>query len=119
MDCLCGYLLLAEKQYNDKTFEGAYNFGPDDENCVTTGNLAGLFCDVWSNGAKWTLKNDGGPHEASFLKLDCSKSKSVLDWKPRWDIRTAVEKTVEFARLNTEEEQLACVDRQICEYFEN
>ena len=117
LECLSGYLLLAQKQYLDKTIEGSFNFGPDDESCVTTGKLAGLFCDAWGSGAAWRVQGDGGPHEANFLKLDCSKAKTVLDWKPHWDIKTAVEKTVEFARAGTDDEQLACIDRQINKYF--
>jgi len=118
LECLSGYLLLAEKQYNDKTFEGAYNFGPDDESCVTTGELAELFCETWGGGVVWRVQGDGGPHEANFLKLDCSKSKNILDWIPYWNIKTAVEKTVEFAKIGSDNERLLCVDRQIQEYFE-
>jgi len=117
LECLCGYLLLAQKQYEDKSFAGAYNFGPDDESCVTTGRLADLFCDAWGNGMSWSVQGDGGPHEANFLKLDCSKSKAVLGWKPCWDIKTAVEKTVEFAKTGTDDKRTACIDRQILEYF--
>jgi len=117
LECLSGYLLLAEKQYKDKAFEGAYNFGPDDESCVTTGELTELFCAVWGSGVTWRVQGDGGPHEANFLKLDCSKSKSVLGWKPQWGIKTAVEKTVEFAKIKTNEEKHKCIDRQIMEYF--
>jgi CDP-glucose 4,6-dehydratase len=117
LECLCGYLLLAEKQYCDKTLEGAYNFGPDDESCVTTGDLAGLFCTAWGPGAAWQVQGDGGPHEANFLKLDCSKSKAVLGWKPSWNIKTAVEKTVEFAKVQSDNERLACIEKQIREYF--
>jgi CDP-glucose 4,6-dehydratase len=117
LECLFGYLLLADKQCNDKTIEGAYNFGPDSESCVSTGELAGLFCAAWGSGAVWQAQGDGGPHEAAFLKLDCSKAKSVLGWKPCWDIKTAVEKTVEFAKAQSEYERLNCVDRQIEEYF--
>ena len=117
LECLCGYLVLAEKQYSDKAVEGAYNFGPDDESCVTTGDLAGLFCAAWGSGAVWQAKGDSGPHEAAFLKLDCSKARAVLGWHPKWDIKTAVEKTVEFAKLQSDDERLNCVDRQIKEYF--
>jgi len=117
LECLSGYLVLAEKQYNNKAFQGAYNFGPDDESCVTTGDLSGLFCAAWGSGAAWQIQGDGGPHEANFLKLDCSKAKAVLGWKPCWDIRTAVEKTVEFAKIGTNNERLICVDRQIGLYF--
>ena len=119
MECLSGYLLLAQKQYNDKTFADAYNFGPDDESCVTTGKLTELFCDIWGTDASWKVQGDDGPHEANFLKLDCTKAKVVLNWKPRWDIRTAVKKIVEFAKASTDDERKACVNRQINEYFEN
>jgi len=118
LECLYGYLLLAEKQYSDKTLEGAYNFGPNDESCVSTGNLADLFCAAWGSGTTWQIHGDTGPHEANFLKLDCSKSKAVLGWKPRWDIKTSIEKTVEFAKTVSDDEKLECIDRQIREYFE-
>ena len=117
LDTLYGYLLIAQKQYNDKTLEGAYNFGPDDENCVTTGKLAEMFCHAWGSGATWRIQKDKGPHEANFLKLDCSKVKTVLEWKPKLNIETAIEKIVDFARSNTDNERLACVNRQITEYF--
>jgi CDP-glucose 4,6-dehydratase len=61
---------------------------------------------------------DNGPHEANFLKLDCSKAKAVLGWKPRWDIKTAVKKVVEFAKAASDEERLACVESQIKKYFQ-
>jgi len=118
LECLCGYLLLAEKQYDDNSLQGAYNFGPDDESCVTTVDLAGLFCAAWGPGAAWQAQGDTGPHEANFLKLDCSKAKTVLGWKPRLDIKMAVEKTVEFARAQSDNERLACMERQIKEYFD-
>jgi len=117
LECLSGYLLLAEKQYNDKSIQGAYNFGPNDESCVTTGDLASLFCDAWGYGVSWQVQGDGGPHEANFLKLDCSKSKAVLGWKPCWDIKTAVEKTVEFAKVQSDSERFACLNKQIELYF--
>jgi CDP-glucose 4,6-dehydratase len=117
LECLYGYLLLAEKQYNDKTLEGAYNFGPNYESCVTNGKLADLFCNAWNSGAAWGGGGDGGPHEANFLKLDCSKAMAVLGWKPRWDIKTAVEKTVDFAKISSDNERINCIHRQIQEYF--
>jgi CDP-glucose 4,6-dehydratase len=119
LECLSGYLLLAEKQYAEKSFEGAYNFGPEESSCVSTGQLADLFCNCWGQGASWDNQGDNGPHEANFLKLDCSKAKAVLGWKPRWDIKTAVEKVVEFAKTATDEEQVACIERQVAEYFGN
>jgi CDP-glucose 4,6-dehydratase len=117
LDCLSGYLLLAEKQYEQQTLAGNYNFGPDEDGCVTTGNLVQMFCDAWGDGASWRARQDNGPHEDIFLKLDCAKAKTVLGWKPRWDIKTAVRQAVEFTRTGIDRERLACVDRQITEYF--
>ena len=117
LECLSGYLLLAEKQYSNKSLEGSYNFGPDEESCISTGQLAGLFCAAWGYGASWRVQGDGGPHEANFLKLDCAKAKAVLGWKPKWDIKTATEKTVEFAKAVASNEQITCIERQIKEYF--
>jgi len=117
LDCLSGYLLLAEKQYLDKKLEGNYNFGPDDESCVSTGALAELFCGAWGGDICRTTQEDPGPHEANFLRLDCSKAKAVLGWKPRWDIKTAVEKTVEFAKLDTDSKLVDCLHKQVQLYF--
>lgn len=119
LECLRGYLTLAMLQYEDKSFAGSYNFGPDDESCVTTGELATLFCKTWGDGAKWkNIGEKNAPHEANFLKLDCSKSKTVLGWKPQWGIRTAIEKIVEWEKAVKSGEPVSKVtDRQIKEYF--
>lgn len=118
LECLSGYLLLAEKQYADKSLEGAYNFGPNDENCVTTGTLAGFFCAAWGQGASWIERGDGGPHEANFLKLDCSKTKVVLGWNSKWDIGTSINKVVEFTKSSTDKERRSFLKKQIREYFD-
>lgn len=118
LECLNGYLLLGMKQYQDKNFAGSYNFGPDEESCVTTGELATLFCRCWGEGMTWADKSDGGPHEANFLRLDCSRSKSVLGWHPHWNIATAVEKTIAVAKVYQKTSELrACIQNQISEYF--
>ena len=95
MEPLAVYLAIAMKQYEDRTFEGYYNVGPDDKDCVTTGTLADLFCAAWGQGQTWENRWMGGPHEANFLKLDCSKIKHTFGWTPRYGVKEAVEKTVE------------------------
>ena len=119
LECLSGYLLLAQKQYEDKAFSGSYNFGPDDESCVTTGQLATLFCENWGNGAAWkNVSEVNAPHEANFLKLDCSKSKTVLGWYPQWSIRDAIKKIVEWEKVVQSGTTAAEItDKQINEYF--
>ena len=70
-------------------FAGYYNVGPDDVDCFQTGALVVLFVRKWGDGIKWVNQYDGGPHEANFLKLDCSKLKATFNWTPRWNLDTA------------------------------
>lgn len=117
LDCLSGYLLLAKLQYENRDIAGNYNFGPNDESCVTTGDLVDMFCKKWPN-TKWVNKSDGGPHEANFLKLECSKSKSMLGWKPKLKIDDAVRLVVEWSRVfETGDDVLNVTLKQIHEYF--
>ena len=119
LECLRGYLILAQKQYLNKTIAGAYNFGPDDESCVTTGDLATLFCGEWGDGAKWiTLQDENAPHEATFLKLDNTKAKTVLGWFPKCDINTSITKIIEWEKaVNRGMSPQKITDDQIKKYF--
>ena len=119
LECLFGYLLLAQKQYFDKTLAGAYNFGPDDGGCVMTGELASLFCEAWGDNASWiTEQENNAPHEATFLKLDNTKAKTKLGWFPRWNIQTAVGKTVEWEKdIQKNIPVVEVTDEQIKEFF--
>lgn len=98
LEPLYAYLMIAALQYEDQKYEGYYNVGPGDEDCVTTGELVELFCEAWGEGQTWENHFAGGPHEANFLKLDCSRLRNVLGWKPAWGVRQAVEKTVEWTK---------------------
>lgn len=118
LEPLCLYLTVAKAQYEEPSFAGYYNVGPDDGDCVTTGELADLFCGFWGEGIKWVNRCDGGPHEANFLKLDCSRVKKTFGWRPRYHVAEAVEKTVEWSKLWLSGGGVrACTDRQIEEFF--
>ncbi len=108
------YLMIAAKQYRDEKYAGYYNVGPDDMNCFQTGALVDLFVKHWGEGLKWVEQYDGGPHEANFLKLDCSKLRNVFDWKPHWNLDTAIEMTVEWSKcwINGGDVR-ACMDKEI------
>lgn len=93
------YLEICEKQYKDRKYEGYYNVGPDDCDCVTTGDLVDKFCNSWGDNLTWINKYDGGPHEAAFLKLDNQKIKDTFGWAPRWHIDETINKIVEFTRI--------------------
>lgn len=112
------YLMIAAKQYEDIGFEGYYNVGPDDSDCYKTGELVDLFVRKWGDNLRWINKYDGGPHEATFLKLDCSKLKSVFDWKPRWSLEMAVEKVVQWSKCWINGTGISeCMDKQIEEFL--
>lgn len=94
------YLMIAKAQYEDRRFAGSYNVGPDESDCITTKELVSCFCKMWGEGAQWSnLKEENAPHEAGFLKLDCTKLKNTFGWQPRWNISQAVEKVCEFSRV--------------------
>ncbi len=114
LEPLFAYLMIAAKQYEDGKFAGYYNVGPDDRDCFQTGALVDLFVKHWGQGLTWIDRSDGGPHEANFLKLDCSKLKATFGWKPRWDLDTAIAKVVEFSKCYLAGGDVrACMDLQI------
>lgn len=118
LEPLFAYLLIAKMQQEDVKYVGNYNVGPDETDCVTVGKIATMFCDSWQDGIKWTTKAIDGPHEANFLKLDCSKIKSELGWSPTWNIEKAIEKTVEFSKIYaTGGDVSSCMNKQICEFI--
>ena len=118
LDPLFAYLMIVERQYNDIKYAGQYNVGPDDCDCISTGDLADLFCKAWGKEQRWENKYTGGPHEAGFLKLDCSKLKNTFGWKPRWHIDKAIEKTVEWAQeFLTKSDICDIMDNQIRAYL--
>lgn len=118
LEPIFAYLLIAERQYHDNSLSGWYNVGPADGRCITTGELVDLFCNGWHEELKSISQNDNGPHEANFLKLDCSKIQTTLGWQPLWDLQTAVEKTIAWVRgVQQGQSPEALMDGQIHEYL--
>ncbi len=112
------YLMIAAMQYEDGKFADYYNIGPDDHDCFQTGALVDLFVSHWGEGMKWVNRYDGGPYEANFLKLDCSKLKATFGWKPHWNLDTAIEKVVEWSKCWRENGDIrACMDKEIKEFL--
>lgn len=99
LEPVIAYLMIAAKQYENEEYAGWYNVGPDDQDCFQTGALVDLFVKYWGNGLKWIDHYDGGPHEANFLKLDCSKLKNKFGWKPHWNLSKAIEMTVRWSEI--------------------
>ena len=119
LDTLFAYMLVARRQYEDKNFAGSYNVAPSEDDIITTGELAELFCKNWGENLTWHSSAQNLPREANFLKLDCSKIRSVFHWKPAWKISTAVEKSVEWYKIFRDEKNIAqCMINQIEDFTE-
>ncbi|MBR1523641.1 MAG: CDP-glucose 4,6-dehydratase [Lachnospiraceae bacterium] len=126
LEPVCAYLMIAARQYEDLSLAGCYNVGPDDTDCRTTGEIVQLFCDKWNElgdpdkKAAWRCENDGGPHEANFLRLDCSLIKNTFGWKPRWNVETTMDNIVRWSKAYFDGAEVAAVmDSQIDEYLLN
>lgn len=118
LEPLYAYLMIAAKQYQDKKYSGYYNVGPDDRDCFRTDALVDLFVSQWGEGAAWTKKTENGPHEANFLKLDCSKLKTTFGWNPRWDLKKAVSMVVEWSKCYLNGNDIVeCMNHQIHDFI--
>ena len=119
LEPVMAYLMIAQKQYEAPSFAGWYNVGPDDCDCVTTGELTTLFCQAWGDGMTWENRSEANaPHEANFLKLDCSKIKTTFGWKPRWHMQEAIQKTVEWSKVWMDGGDVPAVMRKQIREFE-
>lgn len=114
LEPLYAYLMILEKQFQDIKYAGYYNVGPDDWDCLQTGALVDMFVNKWGDNKKWVCFYDGGPHEANFLKLDCSKMKSVFGWKPHWNLEIAMDMVVEWSKCWLDGGDIRkCMDKEI------
>lgn len=117
LEPLSAYLMLAKAQWEQSELAGEYNVGPDDADCVTTGHLMDIFCRAWGEGASWSSEPTEQPHEANFLKLDSSKIRSALGWRPRWHINEAVDMVCKWAQADRQGTGGQEMERQIERYF--
>ena len=122
LEPLSGYLILAEKLHGQPGQQAAegWNFGPHDDDARPVQWIVENMVEAWGNGASWQLDGAEHPHEASYLKLDISKSKERLGWKPSWDLATALEKIIVWhqAWLAGQNLQELC-RQQIAEYTQS
>ena len=102
LEPLSGYLLLAQRLYEDgPAFAEAWNFGPNDDDAKPVDWILDKLTETWGEGASWQLDNGEHPHEAHYLKLDCSKAKSRLQWQPKWSLATAIEEICVWHKAHT------------------
>lgn len=96
LEPLAGYLILAEQLWDDRSRACAWNFGPELEDCVSVAELAELLGRLWPGGGRHTIQASSLPHEAGLLRLDASRAKQLLGWKPQWHLEEALRQTVEW-----------------------
>jgi CDP-glucose 4,6-dehydratase len=95
LEPLSGYLCLAENLHKKgPSYAESWNFGPSGKDCKPVEYLVKTICKQWGSRAKFSLAKNKGPHEASFLKLDCSKARTRLEWRPHWTLEKALSATV-------------------------
>lgn len=121
LEPLFAYLMIAEKQSEDYSYADWYNVGPDAMDCITTGELVGLFEQKWNSISTqkfaWKVQEDKGPHEANFLKLDCSKIKQKYNWQTNWHIDETIDKVVEwFYAYLMGDNIVSVMEKQIIEF---
>jgi CDP-glucose 4,6-dehydratase len=119
LETVSAYLAIAELQYISSSFQDSYNIGPDDGGCASTGELASLFCAHWGNGASWaTCESANTSKEAQLLKLDSSRIKARLQWKPQWGITESVKAVCDFSKALLSGENVgALMEGDILRYF--
>jgi CDP-glucose 4,6-dehydratase len=99
LEPLSGYLVLAEKLYTKgNQFAGGWNFGPKDEDCQSVEWILKQMIHTWGEGASWQLDTNNNPHEAGYLKLDCSKAAQELKWTPKWNLSYTLKSIVDWQK---------------------
>ena len=118
LEPVMAYLMIAEAQYDNTEVSGYYNIGPELDDCYETGRLVDTFIKYWGGDLKRLDACSGGPHEAGFLRLDCTKVKQTFNWQPKWNLDVALRKTVEWTKCWAEGGDVRnCMDAQISEYI--
>lgn len=119
LEPLSGYLLLAQNLFiNGAEYADAWNFGPNESDATPVSEIVEQMVSLWGEGAAWLLDGGEHPHEANYLKLDCSKAKMKLQWQPRWDLNTTLSRIIKWhkAWLNKDDMNAYCI-QEINEYM--
>ncbi|MBE0675034.1 MAG: CDP-glucose 4,6-dehydratase [Bacteroidales bacterium] len=121
LEPLSGYLMLAERLFNEgHPYAQGWNFGPNDDDIRNVEWVVKSFYNLWGKGAHYEIDSNAQPHEANYLKLDCSKAKANLGWNPKWKIDKTMDSVVEWYRSWYEHKDLRIVSiKQLCDYFDS
>lgn len=100
LDPILGYFTLVEKLVADASFADGWNFGPNAESEQPVRNVVEQLQAMWGDGAGWTSDDGPHPHEAAFLRLDCERACSQLNWTPRLDLVQGLGLTVDWYKAH-------------------
>jgi CDP-glucose 4,6-dehydratase len=118
LEPLSGYLLLAQRLFEDGAhYAEGWNFGPPESDAQPVLWLVERLCAMWGDGASWQLDKGEHPHEAHYLKLDCSKAHAELGWNPRWGLEKALESIVAWTKVSRQGGDLRNVCMQQIETY--
>ncbi|WVN42733.1 CDP-glucose 4,6-dehydratase [beta proteobacterium MWH-UniP1] len=99
LEPLRGYRMLAEKLLKEgPKYAEAWNFGPNDQDAKPVGWLATELTKRWGENAAWNANSGHHPHEAHYLKLDISKARAELDWRPKLRIAEALDLVIDWTK---------------------
>jgi CDP-glucose 4,6-dehydratase len=113
LEPLSGYLQLAQKLYQDGVvYAEGWNFGPNEVDAKPVQWIVDRLTEAWGEGASWVLDDGNHPHEAHYLKLDCSKARSRLNWQPRWHLEEALKAIVDWQRAHQAGQEMRMVTLQ-------
>lgn len=119
LEPLSGYLLIAQKIWeNPGEYTQAWNLGPSDTDARPVEWIVKKLVELMPGSPGYELDQEPQPHEATYLKLDISKARSILHWEPRWSLSKALEMIVEWDRL-APKDALAVTLSQIQAYQES
>ena len=121
LEPLTGYLTLAAKLFTDGAhYAQGWNFGPDDSDAQNVEWITRTICELWGDGASFSVDTNPQPHEANYLKLDCSKAKTELSWEPRWGITKTLKSIVEWNKAFLADENIRTkTEEQIDQYLDS
>ena len=103
LEPLSGYLLVAERLCESgANYACAWNFGPPEDEARTVSWIADRLVQKWGKGASWESDSGNHPHEANYLKLDSSKARAHLGWRPRLRLDSALDSLIDWYRADAE-----------------
>lgn len=111
LEPLAGYILLAEKLFREgPRFAEAWNFGPEDADTGRVEWIVKCICELWGHEPGYEVVANKQHHEAGYLRLDCSKAKHQLGWKPRWNLDIAIENIIGWTKVYRDKGDI----REVC-----